>query len=77
MTFSLPKDLVAQLAKLVPVRERSKYVAEALAMKLKEREQLLAHACEMANRSRAIRATERDWDVLTDEIWEPRMVLEL
>ena len=71
VTFSLPKNLVAQLAKRVPVRERSRYVAEALATKLKEREQLLAHACEMANRSRKIRALERDWDVLTDEIREP------
>lgn len=71
VTFSLPKDLVARFAKRVPARERSRYVAEALATKLKEREQLLAHACEVANRSRAIRAVEQDWDVLTDEILEP------
>lgn len=40
-------------------------------MQLSERDQKLAQACDIANRSRAIRAVERDWDVLTDEISEP------
>lgn len=41
------------------------------AQKVTEREQELARACEIVNRDRAIRALERDWDVLTDEITEP------
>ena len=71
VTFSLPEELVSQFVKRVPARQRSRYVAQALASKLNEREQRLARACEIANRSPAIRAVERDWDVLTDEIVEP------
>ena len=71
VTFSLPKELVAQFVKRVPARERSRYVADALTAKLRERDHLLAHACETVNRSRALRSLERDWDLLTDEIEEP------
>lgn len=71
VTFSLPKDLVAKFVKRVPARERSQYVAQALTAKLKEREQQLIRACEIANRSRASRAVERDWDNLPDEFLEP------
>lgn len=71
VTFSLPKSLVAQFTRQVPPRQRSQYVAEALAWKLKERDRLLARACEIANRSRQARAVEREWDTLADEIQEP------
>jgi metal-responsive CopG/Arc/MetJ family transcriptional regulator len=71
VTFSLPDELVRKFARRVPARQRSRYVADALAVKLDEREQMLARACDSVNRSRAIRAVERDWDALTDEILEP------
>ena len=71
VTFSLPKTLVTQFARQVPARQRSRYVAEALAWKLKERDRILARACEVANRSRSAHAVERDFDALTDEIMEP------
>ena len=71
VTFSLPGELVSRLIKRVPARHRSRYVAEALANMLNRREQKLARACEAVNRSWAIRALERDWDVTTDEILEP------
>jgi hypothetical protein len=71
VTFSLPKALVTQFARQVPPRQRSRYVAEALAWKLKERDRLLARACELANRSRPARALERELDALTDEMMEP------
>jgi metal-responsive CopG/Arc/MetJ family transcriptional regulator len=71
VTFSLPKVLVARFARLVPPRQRSRYVAEALAWKLKERDRLLARACEIANRTRAARNLEREFDALADEIMEP------
>lgn len=72
VTFSLPEDLVRRFASRVPARQRSRYVAEALSAKLSEREQMLARACEILNSNRATRAMEREWDVLTDEIKEPR-----
>ncbi len=70
MTFSLPRDLAAQFARRVPARERSRYVAEALADKLKERERVLVRACEVANRDRKVRALEQELDGLRDEIGE-------
>lgn len=71
VTFSLPKTLVTQLARQVPARQRSRYVAEALAWKLKERDRVLARACEVANRSLQVRAVEREMGALADEIMEP------
>ena len=71
MTFSLPAGLAAQFLRRVSSRDRSRYVAEALATKLKERDRLLARAADVANRSRAVRKLERDWGGLPDEIAEP------
>ena len=71
MTFSLPAGLASQFVKRVSSRDRSRYVAEALASKLKDRDRLLARAAEAANRSRQVREIERDMDELTDEIAEP------
>lgn len=71
VTFSLPKSLVTQLTRRVRPRERSRYVAEALAWKLNERDRLLARACDIANRSRPVRSVERDWNALDDGILEP------
>lgn len=71
MTFSLPEELAAEFAKRVPARNRSRYVAEALAQKLRERDRLLACAAEVANRSRAVRTLEREMDALGDELTEP------
>ena len=71
VTFSLPDELVKNFVRRVPARYRSRYVADALAAKLNEREQMLARACQIVNRSPTIRAVERDWDALTDEILEP------
>lgn len=71
MTFSLPETLAAEFAKRVPARRRSRYVAEVLAQKLREREKLLARAADIANRSRAVRSLERDMDALSGELTEP------
>lgn len=71
MTFSLPQELATQLIRRVPPRDRSRYVAEALALKLKERDQMLARACDVANRSRQVRVVEREFEALPEEIAEP------
>jgi len=49
MTFTLPEALVTRFLQRVPARDRSRYVADALAEKLAERERQLIHACEVAN----------------------------
>jgi ubiquinone biosynthesis protein UbiJ len=70
MTFTLPEDLAAQFAGRVPARERSRYVAAALAEKLTERERRLIRACELANQDAEVAAIESDFDSLPDEMTE-------
>lgn len=72
MTFSLPTILAAQFIKRVSARDRSQYVAEALAAKLRERDRILARAADVANRSPQVRAIEQEFDRLEPEILEPR-----
>jgi hypothetical protein len=71
VTYSLPETLVRQFARQVPARLRSRYVAEALAWKLKERDRMVARACEIANRSRQARTIEQELDALADPVMEP------
>jgi ubiquinone biosynthesis protein UbiJ len=71
MTFSLPESLVASFSKRVPARDRSRYVAEAIAEKLAERERRLIRACEIANDDPQVRQIEREFDNLTDAVQEP------
>jgi hypothetical protein len=71
MTFTLPDELAAQFTHRVPARERSHYVAQALAEKLNERERNLIRACEIANGDLKVRAIENEFDSLPDEVAEP------
>jgi len=71
MTFRIPEDLAVQFAKRVPSRDRSHYVSEAIGAKLREREERLIGACEIANADPDMRAIEQEWDTLPDEIAEP------
>ncbi len=70
MTFTLPEDLAIQFVRRVPARERSRYLAEALAQKLSERERQLIRACEVANQDPEIIAIEREFDALSDKVTE-------
>jgi hypothetical protein len=73
MTFSLPEDLASNFTRRVPARDRSRYVADALADKLAERERRLIQACEIANLDPQVREIELEFDALTDvvpEHWE-------
>jgi hypothetical protein len=71
MTFTLPDSLAASFAKRVPARDRSRYVAEAIADKLAEREKRLIRACEIANEDADVREIEREFDNLGDAMPEP------
>jgi ubiquinone biosynthesis protein UbiJ len=71
MTFSLPEDVAFSFTRKVPARDRSRYVAEAIADKLAEREKRLVRACEIANQDPEVREIERDFDALTDAMPEP------
>jgi hypothetical protein len=71
MTFTLPEDLAAHFTKRVAARDRSRYVAAALAEKLSQRERRLIRACEIVNRDPAVRGIEEEFDALKDGIAEP------
>jgi len=64
MTFTLPVELAVRSARKVPARQRSRYLAEALAQKLAERQRQLVRACEIANRDPEVRAIENEFDSL-------------
>ena len=67
MTFTIPDDLAGQLLKRVPAQDRSRYVAEAIASKLGERDRRLIHACRIANADPDIAAIEQEWEALRDK----------
>jgi hypothetical protein len=71
MTFTLPDELATSFTRRVPARERSRYVADAIAEKLAEREKRLILACEIANQDPEVREIEREFDALTDAMPEP------
>jgi len=71
MTFTLPDDLAISFTRRVPARDRSRYVADAIAEKLAEREKRLILACEIANQDPELREIEKEFDALMDELPEP------
>jgi len=66
-TFTLPEDLAAQFLRRVAPSQRSQYVAAAIAAKLREGEEQLARACELANNSPDVSDIETAFDRLADE----------
>ena len=71
MTFTLPDELASSFTRRVPARDRSRYVAAAIAEKLAEREKRLILACEIANQDPEVREIEQEFDALTDAMPEP------
>lgn len=71
MTFSVPELLAAQFLSRVPSRERSRFVTEALVARLREREQDLIRACDLANQDQDAAEIEREFEEMRDEIGEP------
>jgi len=71
MTFSIPEALAKEFLRTVAARKRSKYVASALAARLKAEQTALARACDVANASEDIRAVEDEFDAISTDIAEP------
>jgi len=68
VTFTLPEDLVTEFLRRIPPSNRSRYVATALAAKLREREEQLVRACEVANNSADGLSIETSFDSLADGV---------
>jgi hypothetical protein len=71
MTFSVPEPLAAQFVRRVPSRDRSRFVSEALAARLDQRDAALIRACEVANRDLDVAEIEKEFDGIGDEMAEP------
>lgn len=71
MTFSVPEHLAAQFLSRVPSRDRSRFISEALAARLRERDLELVRACETANQDLEVAEIEKDLDGIRDEMAEP------
>jgi hypothetical protein len=71
MTFSVPEPLASQFLRRVASRDRSRFVSEALAARLRERDLELVRACETANQDLDVAEIEKDFDAIHDEMAEP------
>ena len=71
MTFSVPESLAVQLLGRVPSRDRSRFVSEALAARLQERDLALIRACEIANQDQDVAEIEKEFEGIGDEMAEP------
>ena len=71
MTFSVPEPLAVQFLRRVASRDRSRFVSEALAARLEERDKDLIHACEIANQDLDVAEIEKEFDGIRDGIAEP------
>ena len=71
MTFSVPEPLAVQFLRRVGSRDRSRFVAAALAARLKERDLDLIRACEIANQDVDATEIEKDFDGIEDAMSEP------
>ncbi len=71
MTFSVPEALARRFLRLVPARERSRYVAVTLEEALAKREAELVEACRLANEDPEVLRIEQEMDALQDAITEP------
>ena len=71
MTFSVPEQLAAQFLRRVASRDRSRFVSEAVAVRLEERDAALVRACEIANQDMDVAEVEKELDRLGDKMAEP------
>jgi hypothetical protein len=71
MTFSVPEPLAAEFVRTVASRDRSRFVSEALAARLEERNLDLVRACEIANQDQDVTEIEKAFDGIRDDMTEP------
>ena len=71
MTFSVPEPLAGQFLRRVASRDRSRFISEALAARLGERDLDLIRACELANQDPDVIEIEKEFDSIPDEMTEP------
>ncbi len=71
MTFTIPEEVARPFLLAVPSTHRSKFVADVLRSKLKEREEALIAACDAVNADSELNALVDELQALNDPIEEP------
>jgi hypothetical protein len=73
MTFTLPEEIAIPFLRRVGPSRRSKYVAEAIAARMREREEMIKEACLAANNDPETQEIQAEFDALPDtmtEVWD-------
>ncbi len=71
MTFSISEAVAKDFLRTVAARNRSRYVANAIAVRMKAEETALARACDVANACEDIQVMEQEFDAISADIAEP------
>lgn len=70
MTFTLPEEIAVPFLRRVGPSRRSKYVAEAIAARMRERAELIKKACLAANQDPDTQQLQAEFDALPDTMTE-------
>jgi hypothetical protein len=70
MTFTLPEEVAIPFLRRVGPSRRSKYVAEAIEAKLRERAEMIKEACLAANNDPDTQQMQAEFDALPDTMTE-------
>jgi hypothetical protein len=73
MTFTLPEEVVAQFTRAVAPSRRSRYVAEALQARLRDRDALFEAACDVLDGDADLEQLDREMDLLNNDPVEGAM----
>jgi hypothetical protein len=66
VTFELPPPVVQRLRSHVPSGERSKFVADLIATKLRNKGNMLEQAAQKANALHGVSRDMKDWEALNE-----------
>jgi hypothetical protein len=66
VTFELPPPVVQRLRSHVPSGKRSKFVADLIVRKLRNKGNILEQAAQKANALRGVNREMKDWEALNE-----------
>lgn len=67
LTITVPEPLAVRFLQVVPSQLRSEWISEAIAQKLRQRDEQLIAACDALNADPGILELERDMDSLSGD----------
>jgi hypothetical protein len=70
MTFTVPEEIAVPFLRRVGPSRRSKYVAEAIAARMRERADIIKEACLAANNDSETQQMQAEFDALPDTMIE-------